>query len=697
MPCHALCVPFVAALAVVTAQDPPPPPGGFPHLVREYSAVSALGPITWVDGVRTSLDAYVPLATPPATGWPLVLLVHGGDGNRRIQPLRVRGERLAKAGYVCLAYDVRGEGTTIALNPPAFDASEAARLRDMAEVFARAAEFVPPGVTVDTARLAVSGESMGGRHSFRAAGWSGQALPAPFGPYTHMPAIAAVAPRIAPLDYVGDGIVDDVLCNAETATGIFERGPSDQYYPLLLAEDWAAIAQLLAADPLRNYTPRVHASTVPILITHCWDDQKHQLASTVDALAGFGAGATVSTYWTTNGHGTQSNTIEQAANDEAIRRWFDRFLKGRANGLPGTLRHESGIAPPGTATHLDAGSAWPHAIETAWPPSGTTTVSWYLRSSGGRSLTTSPPNAVEPGLVVDHVALQPGYGVLAFCADNRRPANLRAAWALDDEVATSAPLTAELELAGRPRFLATVDSTAGDFQLTAALYAVAPSGNAKWITAGSGAVKGGAPGTHALTIELDDTQFVLPAGHRLRLVLRNLPQWDCAGHTFVRFVPCFVPGSTTVRIAPAMPAVLDLPVRMRPHAFVTPAWAEVAVAGGPGAVHSLQVFGGSARANQSYLVLLSGAGVGSGAGFAPERLPITLDPWTYAVAAAPTGPYFPGFAGVLDASGRATARVDLRSLALPPGVLGTTWTAAVLGLDSGGYWGGGGAAFVFVP
>lgn len=685
----------LATLGGLFAQDPLPPAGGFPIAERDYAPGSALGPVTWVDGVVTALHVYHPVAAAPATGWPCVLLVHGGEGNRNIQPLRARGALLARAGYVCLAYDVRGEGVTVAANPPGFDASEGARLRDVAEVFARANSWTPVGVPVDLQRLAVTGESLGGRTSFRAAAWSGQPLPAPLGAYTTMPVIAAVAPRIAPLDVAGDAVVDGILLNAEVATGIYERGPTDPYYAWLLAEDFPAIAAALAIDPLRNYLPRLQTGSVPMLITHCWDDAKHQLASTVDALPLLPSTLPVHTYWTTNGHSTQENDGEQFANDEAIRRWFDHFLKGRANGVPFEPKHESGLAPAGRAAHLDPGTAWGHALAASWPPAGTTTTSLFLRSSGGQSLAAAAPTAAEPGVVVANVALSPGYGITAFCADNRNPSALVAAWALDNEVFTGAALAQELQLLGRPRFTATVDATAGDFYLTAALYAVGPGGTEKLISAGTHGVRGGAPGVHAPAIELDDTAFVLPAGSRLRLKLRNLPIHDAAGNTFVRFLPCFVAGATTVRIAPSTPARLDLPTRARSQAFVTPRLATVPVASGP--LHTLQISAGASRAGQFYLLLLGASGFGPGAVFAPEVLPIQLDPWSYAVAAAPTGPFFPGFAGTLDAAGRATATVDLRSLVIPPELLGLRWTTAVLGLDAGGYWGGGPAEFEIVP
>ena len=63
----------------------------------------------------------------------------------------------------------------------------------------------------------------------------------------------------------------------------------------------------------------------------------------------------------------------------------------------------------------------------------------------------------------------------------------------------------------------------------------------------------------------------------------------------------------------------------------------------------------------------------------------------------PTGPFFPGFSGLLDADGKATATLDLTGVPLPPGVLGLRFSMAVLGLDGGGFWGGGLAEFDLEP
>ena len=221
-----------------------------------------------------------------------------------------------------------------------------------------------------------------------------------------------------------------------------------------------------------------------------------------------------------------------------------------------------------------------------------------------------------------------------------------------------------------------------------------PTGLPKLLTAGTHGVRGGTAGQHDVTVVLDDVGAIVPAGHRLAVELTNLPIYPFAHVTFTRWVPCFVPSDTTVHIDPTTPARISLPQRPRTHAFVAPRFRPIAATS---PVASWNVSGGASRAGQYYMVMLSQSGYSPGTSFAPEVIPLNLDFWTYAVAAAPTGPFFPGFSGLLDADGKATATLDLTGVPLPPGVIGLRFTMAVLGIDGGGFWGGGLAEFDLAP
>ncbi len=672
-----------ALLAGLTlAQDPPPPPGGFPVGEIEYAASNANGPITWVDGVQTEIDLYYPVAVPPPTGWPAVLAVHGGQGTRKNPTIQGRCKRLTAMGYVCLAYDARGDGATVVLNPVGFAATEGDKIRDMADAFQQAPLLLPAGVTMDGARLAVTGESQGGRHSYRAAAWSGLALPLPFGAVTHMPVIGAIAPRVAPLSPADDVVQQGILMNAEVACNIYLQGqPTDPQYVALLAEDYAAIYALRAADPLQHYLPGVLASTVPILIGNVWTDAKHALAPTVDALAQLPVTIPHRVVWSANGHSTPKNQVEELFTDDLIRRWFDRFLKGIANNVEHEPFAEVAVQPADPLRHADPDSAWGHALVPAWPPSGTTTAVRYLR--GGARLGRNAPGAVEVGPTLQHRVLN-GYSVASFCADDRVPNKVLPNLPLVSASFTDAVANDDVEVLGRPRVIAEVDASSGDFYVQAALFDVDPSGSERFVCAGSSGVRGGAAGRHALTIELDDTAYVLPAGHRLQVKLENLPLHRPPSQNFFRWVPCFTDSDVTLVIEPAVAPRLEVPVPVQPHALLSPRIAAVSAASG--VMHPMLLEAGSTRANRPYLALMSASGYSPGFALGATPVPLNPDAWTAFAALVPNTAPFVAFGGLTDARGQAPPSFAVGLHPVAPALAGLRFAFTVVGLGPQGWW-----------
>ena len=66
-------------------------------------------PLPMDDGVALAATLYLPSGTPPAGGWPAVMLFHGLGGTRASVAAIASGV-LAPAGYAVLAYDARGHG-----------------------------------------------------------------------------------------------------------------------------------------------------------------------------------------------------------------------------------------------------------------------------------------------------------------------------------------------------------------------------------------------------------------------------------------------------------------------------------------------------------------------------------------------------------------------------------------------------------
>lgn len=265
-------------LAPLAAQDPPVPPGGFaPRTLRDQ-------PIVWSDGYLSMMDLYYPDFAPPASGWPCVLVVHGGGGERAIPENVQQGMFNARYGYVVVAYDVRGEPVTTRLNGGGGDTSESAKLRDMAEAFTQAATHLPG--RVDLRRLAVTGRSMGGAHAYRAAGWSNRSMPTP----GVFPKISAVVGDWQALLGPEDSYPGGTLAQVRTLEKLYEnRARTPLLWGYALAGEYGQLRTEAQVDPFRNVLPALLASDVPTFAFMGHRDTHHAVWSITKALPALAA------------------------------------------------------------------------------------------------------------------------------------------------------------------------------------------------------------------------------------------------------------------------------------------------------------------------------------------------------------------------------------------------------------------------
>jgi hypothetical protein len=644
------CVTFLANLLL--AQDPPAPPGGFAIVETPDQD------IVWSDGYRTRVDTYRPAVMPPATGWPGVMAMHGGGGDRKIPTIVGIGRYLAARGYVVHAYDCSFEGETLVLNPGwPTPRGEDRVLLDSAESHG-AVQALLPGF-IDGARLAVTGTSLGGKHALQAAGWSGRALPLA-GAVTHYPVVRACAPEIASVDALGDNLHGGVLVSDEYVEG---RPPTDPLLLLLDVEDYPGILTLSQASITAQTLGMVGTSTVPLFTMLAWQDFKHQNNRSVDAVAGFTQPRRL--FLTAGGHSTPMNQHERALMQDLRRRWFDRYLKGVANGVELETAVEAAVEPDQPA-YLDLGSIWEHRRSPTWPPAGTSQT-FYLR--GNRSLTAVPPPAPEVGVNLNHV-VPAGYSAQEYVAQGAGEAPARV-FARITRLAfdyDTVPMPQPMELVGRSGVELHVGDTTGTFQLSASLFHVEPGGAEHPITIGTEGRRGTAPGAQLLRIELADCAHVIPAGNRLRLRLLNLADHQAPSYRRVRYVPYFTSTNTTVRVEPG--AASRLVLSLRPYETnLRPRLGVASVAAGIN--HGMSLNGGPARAGFLAVTLLGQSGEAPGIplpGLPP--LPVQIDALTQLGLLSLGTPAFPDFLAVLNASGRATP-----TLRVPPAAAG-----ALLGL-----------------
>ena len=668
----ALALTASAALPL-TAQcsDPASPPAGF----ATTSALDQL--VTFSDGYRTRADVRWPNATPGSCGWPLVVIVHGWPADKN-GPVATMATEYAARGYITAAYDVRGQGSGIALNPGRGTTLMAfAEWLDLFEIM-EWIEAQQPSL-VDFARIGVTGISQGGAHSWAAAAWSGRTPPPNARRSASFPVVRAVAPTVMVPSHT-DAATFDGTAFVDSWAG-FAFAPPNANFALdasfqttmrnyVLADDPAGMRAWMRADPGRDFQSLLTTSTTATLATMAWHDESMSAAPTLRALASMPASTPKRALLTTGNHGTPTNAYESVRVDEVRRAWFDRFLKGAFEPVELGPHVLSAVIPPTAAEYLTGLTLWRHRADATFPPANATSAVWHLRQ--GAQLTSAAPTSNEAPEVVQHV-VPAGYTLQNWRTDGAG-GNLPLALSrlpLSSFSYTTPPFAQDEEVAGMPQLQLEVTAQQARFVLSARLEIVPASGAAQVVAQGGIGVRlASAPATTTVTIEMSATDFVVPAGARLRLSVRNHYLVKAAAIESFRCMPVFTSSSVAVEHKPGMLSRLTLP--MRPSVGLdasTPATtldlAQPAIV--PFTLRSSPAFAGS-----PYVLLGSLLGQGPATPLpGGDTMYMWFDGLTSSLLDPTPNPLFPGFLGTLDAAGTASASMNLSPIApLPLGLSG---------------------------
>ncbi len=658
------------------AQDPPPPIGGF-GLVEQLDL-----DFTYTDGYRTRIDLRYPdpaaVAAPPG-GWPAVLFVPAGGDSRKGKARPATD--FARRGYVAIAYDVRGQGETIALNPGDGGTMVGGLEKgDMVEILHRAAALLGP--IFDFGRLAVRGTSQGAGHAWAAAAWSGNPLVTPRGPHTHFPSIRLVSPGAANPDFA-----DLIAPQLQTFSGrmilkwfvpgpiVFEPAFLQAGQQAFLAQDFDAWRALIAT-PWRADPTLIRNSTTAVFAHNSWYDWWATTDAMVDAINSMPASTPRQVHVSTGEHGSPLNHLELATWEEIERRWFAHIMKGRPEEVAQQPRFQLSTMPADPSVYLDIDSVWQLRHFGSYPATGVTRNDvLYLRQT--QSLDPTPPSSAEPADPIHH-NVPAGYGPSNWLATRNRATRVLADIPLDQVEFVGPPASAAVELTGRPALEVEIDSTAANLQLHAVLFDQSPAGARRWVADGFRALRGRVATSERLAVPLTGIHYVLPAGHRWVLVLENHTYRRPPGRTDMHTVPYFDSYRIDVVHTAARPSRLSLPVRA-PALSARPDAARLSAVAGGG--FTVRLRGTAARAGMPYATLLSVSGTLPGVQLFGAQVPINWDPLTAAGLAG--GGLTTGFVGVLDAAGSAQSQLTLSAGQIPLSAVGWILSVAAVGLTPG--------------
>ncbi len=647
--------------------------------------------VLYEDGYATRGDLALPNTLAPDCGWPLVVLIHPFQAERKA--MAAPAKALAAQGYAVWTYDVRGHGDARLLNQPgqgfAFMGPDAQF--DLAEQVRLVRTVFPSLVHAD--RLAITGPSQGGAHAWFAAARSRQLIEVAGRGSIPFPAVhAVVAEAFVPEAHdhmlrggtlFQHGFVRTLLGAPDEVD--FDDGFVATTRAAFMAQDPAGLLDTWAAEPNRLWGDALAASAVPSLWFHAYHDGLCAPLPGIERFAAFSPNTPTRMLLSTGGHGSVRNDYEFALRLELRRRWFDRFLWDEPNGVDHEAHAIQAGVPLDPVLLEDPKHTWTHGFDAQLPPDDHTPRRYYLSGDGALS-TIEPRGGGAPSAIRHEVA--PGFTPTAWAAlpgEDLFEQTLEAI-PLSEQVFSTAPLADESELGERVTVSLSITPDAPRFTVAAMLSARLPGAAddvslALW---GRGVLDAQPGQPMRLELDLPPAVCVLPEGTVVRLTLRNHWIGEAPLERAFSTVPYFDSSSISVHHGVDDDAsFIDIPFRRRVRTGLTsPVLSFDLYDPEP---QTLSIDGGKARAGAPYIVLLSLSGQAPGLTLPAATVPLAPDLltqnalWLVANGAAP---YLSGFLGDLDADGRATAVLDWTSVGpLPSELQGhrvtlSVWTAS---------------------
>jgi predicted acyl esterase len=272
------------------------------------------------DGARIAVSYFEPKGTPPAAGWPAVVLLHGLGQTRNLSdfvnwsPNLMAQKFLAPEGYAVLTYDARAHGES----EGQFTLDGPRELQDLRELLTWLTTKHP----VDALHVGAYGASYGGGLVWRAAA---EGLP-----------LAAIAPAATWTD-LRDALAPQGHVRAGIVLGFSQDIPRERYGPEELQLLTDAISEtnvpaIRAYLATRSTRPQLGGVRVPTFILQGRRDFAFDADQAIAAFRLLKGPKRL--YLGDFGHAPATNPpneFDYAAIE--VRTWFDRFLKGIPNGI----------------------------------------------------------------------------------------------------------------------------------------------------------------------------------------------------------------------------------------------------------------------------------------------------------------------------------------------------------------------------
>jgi ABC-2 type transport system ATP-binding protein len=556
---------------------------GLPAQAHAASHLSSYNvPVTTPDslGAPVSLDTdvYVPDATPPATGFPLLEMFHGGGSTKDNPYDSDHARSFADRGYVVVIYSARGHGNSGGQTSVAGPAE----IRDLFDVTAWAlgigGRSLPPhpDFHIDRARIALSGYSQGGLHTNLGQVWSSDPASNPYGI-----SFRALEPGNTP-DVVFSALVPNSALKFSFGVGLvatYLGGSQARIAPIV--DKWIATAvadepQLYGSGDLCDRSAHDTATStmqqdlawrsvgcqpervgLPWLWAQAFDDGLFPPDMATSMWGRAPNRGQHRLYLSMGGHAAPAAdpAVEQDKFD-AQTRFLDAVMQGKPLPRPNVVywTREPTVEVPASSYTYPPG-AWYRQTAAAWPPANIANTTYRLAADGSATQGSAssgqsylaPLSEDERNDPVGAAALSPtpfGTSLTSAVPPTDLPgfvASFR-----------TAPFSSARELSGSPSANLNWTPASPDTQLIIELFDESPSGKLTLFSRGVQGLRGTQAGVER-QVRLDGNAFSIriPAGHRVRA-------WVMAGN--LAFYKPY-PGSLGGVLRTGAASTLTLPLR----------------------------------------------------------------------------------------------------------------------------------------
>jgi predicted acyl esterase len=516
------------------------------HTVSSYRV-----PVTQPDEVGQSVsldtDVYLPRAPAPRSGYPLVMVFHGGGSEKSNGFDSGHAAMLADHGYAAILYSARGHGSsdgeTTVIGPK--------EVRDIFDIAAWGLRLggrtdpAHPDFHLDRGRIALSGYSQGGLHVNLGQVWSDDRSIDPYGLR-----VRALEPANTP-DVTFEALVDRGVVKLTFGLGLVETylvgarahmAPEVDKWIATAAADQPSLYGGALCDSAGHDAPtstmkqdlawrspgcRVQRMRPPWLWAQAFDDALFPPDMAIATWRRAPDRRAHLLYLSMGGHAEPAAPAAVEADKFSAQIAFlDHVMRGARLRMPPVTYwvRDPAVAVPANA-YAYPPRAWYRRTASTWPPPGTRDVTYQLGADGraaragaaaGTTALAAPGEDESHDDVVSAAmsATPLGTSPIPSAIPASKVPGLVAAFATD-------PFPAARELAGAPVARLAWTPFAPDTQLVLELFDRAPDGTMSLITRGVAGVRGAVPG-QAGTVEVPAKTFSQLIRARHQLVARVL-------------------------------------------------------------------------------------------------------------------------------------------------------------------------------